>query len=716
MASSFTIMRVRGIPIGVHWSWLIIFGIFVWSLTKVLYPAAYPGLDGATYLGMGIATALLFFGSVLLHELSHALLSEREGIHIEGISLWLLGGVARLRGQPGRPSTEARIAGVGPLVSVILGLLFGGLALLANRLGWPEPVRGVSSYLAQVNLILAGFNLVPALPLDGGRVLRAWLWDRQRSYYRATRSAVRAGKAFGIMLIALGVLGFLTGTDLGGLWFVLLGWFLIQAAQGEMEQAEARQALRGLRVRDVMRTGAVTVSPDRSVAAFLDDAGRNRGFSSYPVVDDRGLAGMVSVREVATVPAGQRQDRQVAGLMTPADQVPTVRLDDPAEDTLGVLGGDGHRAVVLEDDGRVVGMLTAADVARVLEWERRAGRRPAPEAGSRKAGPLVWLVVGAIMLVAIGLLYTPPFLVVSPGPTYAVEGDVTITGRPTTPVTGHYLAATVTLHQRTALGTLIAAVRPDREVIAASALLPKGVSAEEYEREQRQAYLDSRRVAAAAAARAVGLPVTISGSGVRVTQVAEGVPAAEVLRPDDVIVAVDGQRVQTLQQLQRIVRSHPAGTSFDLTVERGGQTVPVQVQSAELPDVAGGVGLGIAAETRDLKVDLPFEVQFAEREGVGGPSAGLVHALVIADLLDRTDYARGQDIAATGTVDVDGNVGPVGGVGEKADAVEDAGAELFLTPQSEVEQARNVEKGLTVRGVDRLQQALRVLAGQSEAA
>ena len=131
-------------------------------------------------------------------------------------------------------------------------------------------------------------------------------------------------------------------------------------------------------------------------------------------------------------------------------------------------------------------------------------------------------------------------------------------------------------------------MRPDREVIAASALLPKGVSAEEYEREQRQAYLDSRRVSAAAAARAVGLPVTISGSGVRVTQVAEGVPAADVLRPDDVIVAVDGQRVQTLQQLQRIVRSHPAGTSFDLTVERGGQTVQVQVQSAELPDVAGG--------------------------------------------------------------------------------------------------------------------------------
>ena len=272
--------------------------------------------------------------------------------------------MARLRGQPGRPSTEIRIAGVGPLVSVILGLLFGGLALLANRLGWPEPVRGVSSYLAQVNLLLAGFNLVLALPLDGGRVLRAWLWDRQRSYYRATRSAVRAGKAICLMLIALGVLGFLTGTDLGGLWFVLLGWFLIQAAQGEMEQAEARQALRGLRVRDVMRTGAVTVSPDRSVAAFLDDAGRNRGFSSYPVVDDRGLAGMVSVRKVATVPAGQRQDRQVDALITPADQVPTVRLDDPAEDTLGVLGGDGHRAVVLDDDGRIVGMLTAADVAR----------------------------------------------------------------------------------------------------------------------------------------------------------------------------------------------------------------------------------------------------------------------------------------------------------------------------------------------------------------
>jgi PDZ domain-containing protein len=164
-----------------------------------------------------------------------------------------------------------------------------------------------------------------------------------------------------------------------------------------------------------------------------------------------------------------------------------------------------------------------------------------------------------------------------------------------------------------------------------------------------------------------------------------------------------------------VVRSRPAGTVFDLTVERGGRTMTVRVPSADLPSVAEGVGLGIAGDTRGLKIDLPFEVSFADRPEVGGPSAGLVHALAIADLLDQADHAGGQTVAATGTIDVDGNVGPVGGVPEKAITVKDAGADLFLVPQDEVDEARHVED-LPVRGVERLEEALRVLSGQPEAA
>ena len=243
--SSFTILRVRGIPIGVHWTWLLVFAIVVWSLGTVLFPATYPGLDGATYLAMAVAAALLFFGSVLAHELGHALRALDEGQQIEGITLWLFGGVARLLGSPHSPGTELRVAAAGPAVSVALAALFGGAALAGDRLGWPAALQGVVDYLGRINLILLAFNLVPALPLDGGRILRAWLWRRQASFVAATRSAARAGRAFGIVLVTVGLLELFTGAGLGGVWLVFLGWFLIQAAQDKATMALQRQVLAG---------------------------------------------------------------------------------------------------------------------------------------------------------------------------------------------------------------------------------------------------------------------------------------------------------------------------------------------------------------------------------------------------------------------------------------------------------------------------------------
>lgn len=718
MESSFTVMRVRGIPIGAHWSWLLVFGLVVWSLAAALFPATYPGLSDTAYLVMAVVAAVVFFASVLAHELAHALRALREGIRLHGITLWLLGGVAHLRTTPASPGAEFRVAIAGPLVTAVLTVAFGALNLLGDRAGWPGAVQGVVDYLARINLVVLGFNLVPALPLDGGRVLRAWLWHRQRSFTRATASAAAAGRAFGIALVTIGLLGFFTGTGLGGLWFVFLGWFLVQAAQAEAMAAQIRRVLRGVPVRDVMRTDPMVVPQDRTVAEFLDHAAGNRRFSSYPVVDRMGgqaLAGMVSVRAAATVPAGERARRDVHDIMTPADEVPTVGPDDEVADTLQLLRGGQHARAVVTDHGRVVGILSATDIAHTLEVEQARGL--APEPGSRRAGLLVWALVGLVILVAVGLLYRPPLLVIAPGDTFAVGPDVTINGAPVTPLNGTYLAATVTLERQTALGTLLSAVRPDREVVRASAVLPAGVPPQEYFRQQHALYEQSRRLAAAAAAQAAGLPVEVSGDGVRVRQIASGSPASGKLRPGDVIVAVDGQPVDTVQQLQELVRSRMVGSRFHLGVERGGERMLVEVTSARLPDLAETVGLGLLVETRNLRVDLPFRIQFPERQDVGGPSAGLVHALAIADLLSAEDYADGQTVAATGTIGVDGTVGPVGGVTEKAVAAQDDGAEVFLVPAEEVEQAREAGlSGLDVQGVRDLERALRLLDSRPDAA
>jgi PDZ domain-containing secreted protein/Zn-dependent protease/CBS domain-containing protein len=701
--SSFTILRVRGIPIGVHWTWLLVFAIVVWSLGTVLFPATYPGLDGATYLAMAVAAALLFFGSVLAHELGHALRALDEGQQIEGITLWLFGGVARLRGSPHSPGTELRVAAAGPAVSVALAALFGGAALAGDRLDWPAAVQGVVDYLGRINLILLAFNLVPALPLDGGRILRAWLWRRQASFVAATRSAARAGRAFGIVLVTVGLLELFTGAGLGGVWLVFLGWFLIQAAQDEATMALQRQVLGGRRVRDLMTPDPVAVPPGLSVAELIELAARDRRFSTYPVVEGGRLVGVVPLRAVATVPTEERQRRRVRDLMVPAREVPTVSPDQEVVDALAALGDRGARAMVTTTDGRLVGVLAAADVARALEIERLRGARPL-EPAARGPGLLVWTVVAVILLGAGAALYHPPYVVIAPGEASDVGRDISVSGAATTPLSGRYLLTAVRVEQTSGLGTLVAALRTDRDVVPVGRVLPQGVDPRGYAASQRELFEESRRLAAAAGARAVGLPVAIHGSGVRVTDVLADSPAAGVLRAGDTIVAVDGQRVDDAGELRELVQARPAGSRLRLELDGGRR---VTVASAQLPGISGGVGIGVAVETRDLQVDLPFEVQFAERPGVGGPSAGLAYALAVADLLARQDYAAGRTVAATGTIRPDGGVGEVGGVEQKAIAARREGAQLFLVPREELQEARGV--GLAVQGVDRLEQALRLL-------
>jgi PDZ domain-containing protein len=464
-----------------------------------------------------------------------------------------------------------------------------------------------------------------------------------------------------------------------------------------------RQALGGLRVRDLMTPDPVAVPPDLTVAELIELAARDRRFSTYPVVEGGRLVGVVPLRAAATVPFEERGRRRVRDVMVPAREVPTVAPDDEVVDALPAFGGHGARAMVTQD-GRLVGVLSASDVARALEVEQlRRGRQLEPAA--RGPGLLVWTVVAVILLGAGAALYHPPYVVIAPGVATDIGGDVTIAGTATSPLTGRYLLTSVRLERASALGTLVASLRTDRDVIPIGRVLPRGVDPREYAASQRQVFQESRRLAAAAAARAAGLPVKISGSGVRVVDVLPDSPAAGALRPGDTIVAVQGKRVDDASELRELVQARPAGSRVRLELEGGRRVV---LSSARLPGMSGGVGIGVAVETRDLRIDLPFEVRFRERPDVGGPSAGLAYALAVADLLDRQDYAAGRAIAATGTIQPDGDVGEVGGVEQKAIAARRAGARLFLVPREELREARGA--GLDVQGVDRLEQALRLLA------
>lgn len=702
LRSSFTLLRIRGISIGAHWSWLFILGLVVWSLAAGVFPSAYPGLGQLTYVVMGISAGLLFFGSILLHELGHAFRALKERMEIDGITLWLLGGVARFKGNFPSAGAEFRIAIAGPLVSFAIAFVFWILSLAGEGIGLAASLVGVADYLWRINAIVAGFNLVPALPLDGGRILRAWLWHRQQSFADATRSAARAGTAFGGLLALVGILNFLAG-DGGGLWFLFLGWFLVQAARSEASIGLMETALAGRKVRDVMSPDPVVVEAGMSIEDFLERVVGMRGHSVYPVTDDGVLVGLVPLRSAGQVAPDQRQMTTVADVMLTGDEVETVDADAELMDVLGSIhSGLGRAPVVV--NGRPVGVISVTDVGRAVEVESARGLAARP--GARRSGFLVWIITGALMVGVAGYLYRPPLIVLKPGEAIDVSGDIRITGVPTDDIEGSYLLTSITISRPTGWG-VVWALAMQEEIVTRDRVLPPDVPSGEYFRQQLEIFDESQLLAAAAAARAAGLDVGLEGGGALVREVISGSPAEGELRPGDVIVEVNGEQIGLVTDLQRVVRADPVGSTFDIRVDREGSERTIELESAQLSGAPEGTpGLGVVIESVDLDVDLPFDVRFEDRD-VGGPSAGLVYALAIADILDPDDLARGRIVAATGTIDMDGRVGEIGGIELKAEAARTAGASIFLVPESQTV-GRAVD-GLEIKGVGSLREALRML-------
>ncbi|HWH15619.1 MAG TPA: site-2 protease family protein [Miltoncostaeaceae bacterium] len=388
MTSTFRLGRIAGIEVGVNWTWILVAALVTWSLASVVFPNQNPGLADGTYWAMAVAAALLFFGSILLHELGHAIQARRDEVEIDGITLWLLGGVAKFRGIYRTPGAEFRIAIAGPLVTAVIVAV---LLVAAAVLPLPAAVGGVVAWLAYINLIVLVFNLIPALPLDGGRLLHAGLWRSRNSLAWATRVAAGIGRTFGFVLIGLGVATLFLGAGFGGLWLAVIGWFIAMAADAEARHLLAREALGGLRVRDLMATDVVAVRADETVGRFMDETARGTRFTTYPVLDGGRPVGLVSFRCVADVPRDAWDDRRVTECMTRLEDVPVVRPDDPAEDALTELAtGDVHRALVMEPDGDgLVGILSVTDLTRAVtigppgsQDGRAAGHRAPAGAGA----------------------------------------------------------------------------------------------------------------------------------------------------------------------------------------------------------------------------------------------------------------------------------------------------------------------------------------------
>jgi Zn-dependent protease/CBS domain-containing protein len=364
MTASITLGRIAGIKIGINWTWLIVFGLITWSWATQIFPDQNPGLSDATYVVMALVAAVLFFLSILLHELGHAVQARRDGMEIEGITLWLFGGVAQFRGMFPSGGAEFRIAIAGPLVTLVLGVFF---ELVAVGLSLPAEVDGVAAWLGYINLLLLVFNLLPALPLDGGRVLRSVLWELRGDFGWATRVASAIGRGFGYLFIAGGVAMFFWMDQIGGLWLAFIGWFLLGAATAEARYLAVRDALDGLRVRDLMVREPTTVTPGLTLADLFDRVIWSHRYTTYPVVEDGRVVGLLPFRCVAEVPRSEWASKRVRDCMLPLEKVPQLRADEPAAEALAELNDGLGRGVVLEDGNRLAGLLSITDVVRALE-------------------------------------------------------------------------------------------------------------------------------------------------------------------------------------------------------------------------------------------------------------------------------------------------------------------------------------------------------------
>lgn len=363
------LFSVAGIQINLDFSWFIIFVLVMWSLSAGYFPRYYPDQSLGTYWTAGLIATVLFFASILAHELAHSLMARRSGIHIPAITLFVFGGMAHLSEEAKNPKTEFQIAIVGPLTSFALAALFWGVkTILEATLSSLAVV--IFHYLAYINLALGVFNLFPGYPLDGGRVFRAFWWWKTGSLTRATRVASDMGKGFAFILIVVGALEIFGGALVGGLWLLFIGMFLRGLAEGGYQQTVIKQSLEGVEARDVMVHEAVTVSPGLSLRQVVTDYFLRYGYRGFPVVQNGEVLGVITLAHIRAVPEEQRADKTVREVMVPMSEKLVISPEASLAEALQKMMHEEVGRLIVMHNGKMAGLITHTGILRFLEVKR----------------------------------------------------------------------------------------------------------------------------------------------------------------------------------------------------------------------------------------------------------------------------------------------------------------------------------------------------------
>jgi Zn-dependent protease len=359
LKSGIPIGKLFGISLRLHYSWFFIFALITWALAANYFPSTQPSWSLSMKIGAGLITSFLFFGSVLFHELMHSLVALREGIQIQSITLFILGGVSQMTGEPKTARDEFRMAIAGPVSSLVLGGIFLGIyfALRSNTAVAAQFVAAISFYLGFINILLGAFNLIPGFPLDGGRVLRSLLWWRGKNLQSATKIASNVGRAFGFLFIFGGIWLIFSGYFFDGIWLALIGWFLESAAVGSYRQTLLQDMLKGHVASDVMSQDCMVVPPDITVEKLVNENVLTSGRRCFPVTSDGRVEGLVTMHNIRSVPRDLWGTELVRDAMTPLDSIKSVEPNEDLNVVLQMMAQDDINQIPVIYQGKIVGVV-----------------------------------------------------------------------------------------------------------------------------------------------------------------------------------------------------------------------------------------------------------------------------------------------------------------------------------------------------------------------
>jgi len=356
------LFKLLGFTVSVDASWGIILFLVVWSLAKGAFPAYFPNLSMQTYWVMGVIGALGLFISIIIHEFSHSLVARKYGMDIKGITLFIFGGVAEMKDEPDNPKTEFLMAIAGPIASLVLSVLFGMLYQYASAVELPVPITGILGYLSTINLLLALFNLVPAFPTDGGRILRSIFWWFKGDIRWATLAASRISVVFAVFIVITGFMQMIQGNVIGGVWWILIGSFLFSAANTSYQSLLIKQSFTGKSVRDFMTKTSITVPSHITLQEFVDDYLYRYHYKMFPVTDEGHIFGLITLQALKSLPHEEWKNVKVTQVTQKATSENTLPSTMPMQDALNIMNESGISRMLVSEDHKIIGIITIKDL------------------------------------------------------------------------------------------------------------------------------------------------------------------------------------------------------------------------------------------------------------------------------------------------------------------------------------------------------------------